>query len=1171
MMDQWLTFPWLETFTMSVLIIGGLTGLLLLLNKYPSGRWLGILTLTYVCAFGTKQFDNPDLTPVFIVPAAVSFFLYCNAFFFQKKRIKVVHLMPVLAMLGVLFAAFDVSLLNASAGLLTIGYIGNTLKLMVNESRSRGFSYVLNSGGRIAWFRNFAAFNLGFLVAFFLELGTLFYSVLFLLFLAQILYQVLNESDFFAPIPIGNKYKKSTLNPAIKSSILEKLEAVMETQQFYKRDDASLSALADELGATTHHLSQVLNESLQISFQDLLARYRIREACQMLRQEKYEQVKIENIATMVGYNSKSAFNTAFKKRTGLTPSDYREAKNVRSYGEERLTERKAPQNRGGTFDLNHVFNLKIKSGMIQHFFKSFSRNIKRNALFSFLNVLGLTVGFTCSILIYLYVQDERSYDRTLPDSERIYRIAWMGDNPQTRTPHPMAQAMVNDFPEVEEAVSFSPWYGPALSKDFIRVENEKRNIIFEEPDFFFADSTFFEVFELELVEGDKDALKKPFAFVITESLAKKYFGDSSAIGQELRVNQMPIAVSAVVKPMPENSHFHFNAIIPYVTLKQINPNDAWMKWGDFGHFNYIKLQKGVNADILEGKIPAWVENYLDWDQSDIERLRSGELRFELQPIEDIHLTSHIRWELENNGNNLYIYILSGTMLLILIIVSINYANLTTAKAIERAKEIGVRKTLGAVARNLSIQFFIESFLFCLIALVCSLFLAGLLLNGFNELAGKDFSFDSLLVADYLVYTLLLCFSVSILAGFYPAITLSSFQPAEVLKGKLKSSNHGVGIRSALVVVQFTISAILISGSFIVFKQIQFMKTTDLGFDQEAVIALNVPMSVEIGGVDVKALRTAQNQMENINGVSGTILTSSVPGGQFNQHQFFLKHEPENRIDISSFVVDYDVEKVLGIEVIQGRTFNRSHARDSLYNVLVNEAAVEQYNLEDPLGKTIVQRFGENVYEHTIIGVIENFHFQSLHEEIQPLVLSVQPPAAGHILVKLEGQEFGKTISEIERVYTSHIDNDVAFEYYFLDNQLGELYNQEERTLSIFAVFALIGLLLASLGLLGMSIAVMNQRVKEVGMRKILGASTIQIMGMILSQFTRLVLVAMLIGLPISYLLMQTWIKEFSYQAPFGFLPFLLSGIILMAVAIISVISAVAKISYSNPVEALRYE
>lgn len=1154
-----------------MLVVGALSGVLLVLSKYPSGRWLGILTIAYLALVGSSQFDQLEAIPVFIVPAVVSFFLYCNAFFFQKNRIKVIHLMPVVVMIGVLFAAFEISLMKGAAGLLVIFYLGNTLKLLLDQSKTRGFSYFRNPGARISWFRNFAAFNMLFLVSFFLNYGSLIYSTLFLLFLAQILAQILSESSFFEPIPIGNKYKKSTLNPSIKAAILEKLESVMDQGKFYLRDDASLSTLANALGATTHHLSQVLNESLQISFQDLLARYRIREACRMLRQEKYEQVKIENIATMVGYNSKSAFNTAFKRRTGLTPSDYREAKDVRTYGEERLTERKAPRNDGSSFSLNHMFNLKISGIMILNFLKVFSRNIKRNGLFSLLNILGLSVGFTCSILIWMYIQNELSYDKLLPDSERIYRIAWMSDNPQTRTPHPMALAMVNDFPEIEEAVSLSPWYGPGLSKDLIRVENVKKNIIFEEPDFYFADSTFFDVFQLELVEGDRDAMKKPFSLVISEPLARKYFGDSSAIGKELKLNQMPIAVSAVVKPMPENSHFHFNAFIPYVTLKQINPNDKWMTWADFGHFNYIKLKEGTDAAALEAKIPDWVAGYLNWDEASIDRLRSGEMKFELQAIEDIHLTSHLRWELENNGNMLYIYVLSITLVFLLLIATINYVNLTTAKSVERAKEVGVRKTLGAVSSSLSFQFYIESIIFCFIALLFSIALSALLLDSFNFLSGKQFEWMDLINASFIIKAISFCLVIGMIAGLYPALILSTYKPTDVLKGKLSTSSKGVRLRSALVVIQFTISAILISGSLIVFKQVQFMKKTDLGFDKEAVIMLNVPLSIEIGGVDVVALRNVQTQMSKVNGVKSSALVSSTPGGQFNQHPYFMKDDPENRVDASSIMVDYEIDEVLGLEIVEGRTFDKSFSQDSVHNILINESMASMLRGDDLIGQIIVQDASGNLFESKIIGVVKDFHFQSLHEEIQPLIMSVQPFGAGNILVKLDGREFGETIAQIKEIYNANIDNDLPFEYEFLDEQLAKLYEQEERTLSIFSVFAIIALIIACLGLLGMAIALLNQRIKEVGMRKILGASSGQIMGMILGQFAKLVIAAIVIGLPISYLLMQSWLREFSYQATFGPAPFVFAILVLLVVSLISVFSAVMKISYSNPVDSLRYE
>lgn len=1170
-MDQWLSFPWIETFTMSIIVIGGMIGLLLLLSKYPSGRWLGLLSIAYLGLLVAQQFQTTLLVPVFIAPAGVTLFLYSHSFFFQKKRIRIFHMMPLLIVIGLVVTIYEGSLIWIASGLIAVGYVLNTLKLMLEESKNRGFSYFLNPGGRIVWFRNFVAYNVIFLIASFVGVGGFAHAIFYLVFIAQILYQILNESAFFTPIPIANKYKKSTLNPAIKSAILEKLESVLDEGKFYQRDDASLTKLAEELGATIHHLSQVLNESLKISFQDLMARYRIREACRMLRDEKYEQVKIENIATMVGYNSKSAFNTAFKKRTGLTPSDYREARNVRTYGEERLTERKAPSSDKEHFSLNHVFNLKMNRDMIQHFFKIFGRNVKRNGLFSFLNVFGLTVGFTCSILIYLYIQDELSYDKALPDSDSIYRIAWMSDNSQTRTPHPMAQALADDFPEVEDAVSISPWYGPGLSRDEIRVKHVRTNVIFEEPDFYFVDSTFLNVFQLNVLEGDKDALKKPFSFVISESMAKKYFGDSSAIGQELLLNDMPNAVSAVVEDMPERSHFHFNGLISYVTLKQINPTSNWMKWADFGHFNYIKTRRGTDAEALEAKIPDWVAGYLDWDQENIDRLKSGELKFELQAIKDIHLSSHLRWELENNGNILYIYILSVVLGFLILIAAINYTNLTTAKSVERAKEIGVKKTLGAVSKNLSWQFYLESVIFSLIALLLSFLIVTLLLDAFNGLSGKDFQIGYVLNSELITKGLLVGIAVGLIAGFYPAVALSSFKPSEVLKGKLSSSVKGVRLRSVLVVLQFAISSVLICGSFIIYNQLQFMKSKDLGFDQDAVISLNVPISVAKGNIDLDALRKAQNELKKISGVKHTSLISSIPGGQFNQHPYFLRDFPENRVDASQLMVDYDIEKVLGLEMIDGRIFSRSYAKDSVGGVIINESFAKQLNVDNLTGMTLVQDASGREFEMQIIGVIKDFHFQSLHQEIQPLMMAVQPLGVGHMLVKLEGQRFAETIGRIEKIYTANIENELPFEYHFLDQDLAALYEQEERTLSIFSVFSLVALALASLGLLGMAMAMINQRIKEVGMRKILGATSGQIMSMILGQFIRLILIAVLIGIPLSYLLMQSWIAEFSYRAPLGVMPFLGAVIVLLLVTILSVISAVTKITYSNPVDSLRYE
>jgi len=1170
-----LDYPWTDILIACTFVLGGLAGLLLITTKYPGSRFLGQLIFSYLLViFFALGDDSSSWELLGLTILVVLFFLYCKAFFLQKNRIGLYHIVPPsLVALALFFADGAPWVQTGLSVVFTIGYLLLTMLFLKKEAASRGIYWFANPGSRLVWFRNFVALNvLSILCWLLIPNLSVQIQVSMVLGLLSIVYvQVFRESAFLSPIPLGNKYQKSTLSPEIKSMILGKLDAIFEQENFHLRDDASLTTLAQELGATTHHLSQVLNESKKISFQDLLAQHRIREACRLLKEDDQSNIKIENIASMVGYNSKSAFNTAFKKRTGRTPSQYRDAKDVSSYREERLPERKTPSDEDGTFSLIKNLSLKLKTDMIQHFLKIFGRNIGRNGLFSFLNVFGLTVGFTCSFLIYLYVQDELSYDKSLANSERTYRVSWMSDNPQTRTPHPMAQAMANDLPEVEQAVSFSPWYGPGLSKDFIRVKNIATNVIFEEPDFYFADSTFFDIFQLKLLEGDKDALKKPFSLVITEPMAKKYFGDSSAIGKELILNDMPIAVSAVVEPMPEHSHFHFNAIIPYVTLKQINPTDDWMTWADFGHFNYIRLAEGTDALQLEEKIQEWVINYLDWSESSKERLLSGEIGFELQPIASIHLNSHLRWELENNGNILYTYILTAILGFLLLIASINYINLTTAKSVERAKEIGVRKTLGAIPRSLLGQFYLESVLFSLIALILSLAIAMLLLDGFNMLSGKQFQVEDLLKSSFLLKALLLSLGVGLFAGFYPAIVLSSFKLTEVLKGKLTTSSRGVRLRSVLVVVQFAVSAILISGSFIIYNQVRFMKNKDLGFDQEAVISLNVPTSIEMGGVDVVLLRNTQAQLEAISGVTSTALTSSVPGGQFNQHGYFLRDVPENRVDASSMMVDYGIEKVLGIDVKAGRMFDQSFSNDSLLNVVINESFANQLNVEDPIGRTLVQNASGREFEFKIIGVFKDFHFQSLHQEIQPLILVVQPLGAGHILIKLQGQHFTETISKVEEIYHTNMESELPFEYHFLDKNLASLYAQEERTLSIFSVFSLIALILASLGLLGMAIAILNQRIKEVGMRKILGATSGQIMLMILGQFARLVVIAIIIGLPLSYILMQSWIAEFSYQAPLGIMPFIGAIVVLVFVATLSVFSAVMRITYSNPVDALRYE
>ncbi|MEM9895326.1 MAG: ABC transporter permease [Bacteroidota bacterium] len=1165
------TLPWELFFNVISILSCGFFGLLILLVKFPAASHLGRLQLLFMLLVVSSLFPEIPLTLyVILVAIAVQLYLYAIAFFYQKTRTSILHAIPMICVIPALW--MNNVIIHFLSGIISMIYVVLLLRLLRNESHQRGFNWFENPGKRISWFRNFIIASLvGLVVWLLIPIHSAWIAGYTQLLLAMVVFQVFRESSFFSPIPIGTKYQKSTLTPQIKSIILSKIHTVVQQQEFFLRDDASLPNLAKSLGVSTHHLSQVLNESMKISFQDLIAQYRIKRACQLLKDEAFTDVKIENVAFRVGYNSKSAFNAAFKRKLGLTPSEYRASKHVLTYREGQLPDNTGIEKKALAFDLNHVFHFKSRSDMIHYFIKIFIRNIRRNRLFAVLNVSGLAIGFTCSLLIYMYIQDELSYDRSLPGSDEIYRIAWMSDNPQTRTPHPMAAAMRQDFPEVVNAVSLSPWYGPGLSKDMIRVENVKQKIVFEEPDFYFADSTFFEVFDVGLIEGDQYALHKPYTLVITRSIAKKYFGDTSAVGQELRINDMPLAVTAVVEDMPKNSHFHFNAIIPYVTLKNINPSDDWMTWEDFGHFNYVKLAEGTKASSVEKKITPWVVNYLDWSQTGLDRLESGEMYFALQPVEKIHLTSDLRWELENNGNILHVYILIGTMAFLLVIASINYINLTTAKSIERAKEVGIRKTLGGVSRKISAQFYFESILMSLIAFLIALVCSSLLLGIFNSLSGKSFAIADIFETSLLIKAFFLCVIIGLMAGFYPALVLSSFQPAHVLKGKMHNGAHGGRIRSTLVIMQFSISAVLISGSIIIFKQLQFMKEKDLGFNQDALISLNIPTSIEIGGIDLQAVRRTQNELSSLSSVRSTSLVSSLPGGQFNQHSYYSKSAPENRFDASSVMVDFGIEKVLGLEVIKGRTFNHRFKKDSIWNIMINEKMASSLQLDDPIGKTIVQYASGKEYEYTIIGIVKDFHFQSLHQEIQPLILSAQPLETSHLLVKLEGVNFTQSLEKIRLIYQENLEKDLPFEYQFLDDQLANLYDQEARSLSIFSFFALIALALACKGLLGIALAVLNQRIKEVGMRKILGATSLQVMKMIFGQFAKLILFSAVIAVPIAYILAQKWMQEFSYQIIIGIVPFALTIVILLLLSLLSVSSAVMKIAYTSPAQTLRYE
>ncbi|WP_421868985.1 ABC transporter permease [Marinoscillum sp.] len=1169
---------WQEILALSTLLQGVLLILLLAFNKYPSSRALSFVLASqcsFLCLFLLGNELSEAITGTLLLASIIAIWRYIKVFFTQNTRTSFLPFLTLLITIPLF--VFSEAIGRAGVAIILsitiITFLVISNKLFVQEGKSRGISWSINPGARLSWLKWFYRYQVLTVGSGLLTLAGLLpvwsFTLTLLLEIYVILFQLVKESDFMAPLPAGTKYQKSTLTSAQKAHILNRLDALVQ-DKFYLESTISLSTLAESLQSTTHHLSQVLNESRRQSFQELITTYRVREAKQLLKSEQHQHTKIESIANMVGYNSKSAFNTAFKKQTGLTPSEFRESKDVLTYRDERLPDRKRRSSRSLLRDLIHGFNT-TSSIMISNFIKVFIRRFNRNKLFSLINLFGLTVGFTCSILIYLFIQEHSSYDTELPDSQDIYRIAWMNDNPQTRTPHPMAPALKNDFPEVVAATSISPMYGPGLTRQAVRVENLEENIHFLERDFFYVDSTFLDVFQLEVILGDEDALSQPFNLIISESTAQRYFGDTNPIGKELTMDDWSIAVAAVVKDMPKKSHFHFTGLISYVTLKAIGPDNPWFTWKDFGHFNYIRTRKDVDYKVFESKIPKWIVEYLPWSETQKEWLLSGDAKFELQPIQDIHLQSHLRWELENNANILYIYILTGAMSFILLIVCINYINLTTAKSIERAREVGVRKTLGALSSSLTRQFYLESLVFCLIAAVLAFGLSIILLPFFNHLTQLEFTIKSLFEADFLLHTCLAVMVISLLSGLYPALVMDKFKPVDVLKGKLTASFHGRRLRNALVIFQFFVSAILIIASLIIMKQLDYMKTKELGFDQDALISIRIFPSVEIGGINVDQVRSLGTTLKNIPGVKEVSGVSNLPGGQFNQLTLFQTNQPEERIDASQLGVDYGGLEVLGLSMDQGRTFNRSMDSDTLDNhFIINQKAADQLNLDEPIGTSITWEQGGRTGQGIIVGVTRDFHFQSLHSSIQPLIMYLDPYDVNHMLVRLEGNQFQQTLNQINKVYTERIAA-APFAYEFLDSQLEELYKDEVRTLNIFTIFTSIALILACIGLLGLAIALLNQSVKEIGIRKIMGARSRDIFVMVLGQFLKLIGIALVFGLPAGYFIMQRWIQEFSYQTSIGVLPFLLSAACLSIIAILSVSVIIMKIARTNPAETLRHE
>jgi len=807
--------------------------------------------------------------------------------------------------------------------------------------------------------------------------------------------------------------------------------------------------------------------------------------------------------------------------------------------------------------------------MLKNYVKIALRNLLKYKGTSFINIFGLSAGITCCILISLFVLDELSYDRYHEKSGQIYRVTLQGivgtnEFNGAITCAPLAAALVQDFPEVVAATRFRSFGFPVLRY------GEK---VFSEERFFSADPTIFDVFTIPFIKGDpKTALSKPNTLVITQTMAKKYFGHEDPMGKILNADKKrDYMITGVVEDVPRNSHFHFDFLGSLSTYE----DSKSQFWVSNSYYTYFVLPKGASYKAFEPKLKELVVKYVG---PQIEKTAGitlenfiaggGAYGYFVQPLTDIHLLSNLEHELEPNSDITYVYIFSLIALAILVIACINFMNLATARATRRTKEVGIRKTLGSLRAQLVRQFLAESFIMSFLAVFISLLMVELLLPWFGNFTGKHLAINYL--SNYFTVPLLmgLVLVVGFMAGIYPSFFLASFKPAEVLKGTLQKTGKHPWLRSGLVIFQFTVSIVLFIGTFVVYNQLDFIRNRRLGFNKEQLVVIKKTDDI------TQKIETFKEELSKLPGVINATNTTTLPGKNFdsNAHQVTGAAGEETHL-LWSMRSDYNFAKTFEVEMAKGRFFSRDFSTDTSA-VVLNHAAVKTLGLTDPIGKVIVQlgSTADKSENFQIIGVMKDFHFESLHQKIRPMLIKLIPEkqAGKFVTVRAKPGEIPTTLRQIEHTWRKFALNQ-AFEYVWFDRDFAGIYEAEERTGQIFAVFSIIAICIACLGLLGLAAFTTEQRTKEIGIRKALGAPITGIVLMLSKEFTRWVLAANIIAWPVAYFITRSWLQSFAYRVDIEIHMFLFSAVLAIIIAFLTVSYQVIKAALANPVESLKYE
>ncbi len=805
--------------------------------------------------------------------------------------------------------------------------------------------------------------------------------------------------------------------------------------------------------------------------------------------------------------------------------------------------------------------------MVENYFKAAWRSLSKNRIFTTLNVTGLSIGLACSLLIALYVVDELSYDKFNTHADRIYRIdeqVRFGDFNYNgaEVPGILGPVLARDFSQIEQYTRFKSSPDVVIRKGNENIREDKA---------VYADSSLFNVFSLEMIAGNKEtALKEPHSLVITESAARRYFAGSDFIGKTLSIDGTDYKITGVVKDIPKQSHFDFDLFLPLCELAS-SRNNSWIT---YNFQTYLLLKPGTDARKFEKQLNRAVEQYMapelqaKLNTSEADFKKAGNyIKYNLMPLTDIHLYSDVADELGTNGSIQYVYIFSSIAIFILLIACINFMNLSTAHSANRAKEVGVRKVLGSPRNKLIAQFLTESLLACFLSFAIAISIVALLLPLFNQLADKQINVSILSRPAILLAISGLLILVSLISGSYPAFFLSSFQPIKVLKGNLSMGFKGSALRNTLVILQFTISIVLMIGTLVIYNQLRYIRNKDLGFNKEQVLILQ---NTDALNNNTTAFANELLQMPGVKNVT-TSGFLPVTGARTSQGFITVPHfDGKNFTLMQAWPADERYLPTFQIQLKSGRNFSAQYRTDSTA-VIINETAAKIYGGVDPVNKKLymLTDLKGAFTAYNVIGVIKDFNFNSLREQVAPLVLSLRQDNGGMAL-RIAGRDIPGLLDEIKTKWKSMAPSQ-PLSYTFLDDEFNKEYGADQRRGEIFLVLSILAILIACLGLFGLVTFAAEQRVKEIGIRKVLGAAIPDIFAMLSKDFLKLLLLSICIASPIAWWAMTKWLQDFAYRISITWWMFVTVGAISLLIAIGTLSFQVVKAAYANPVKSLRTE